>query len=247
MYIALLKKCLLDDIYGSIILKAARLQEIGKEGTVASKDIVDTGKYFPSRAHTMVGFKRLTNVEEVIIDIKNKDISGDFMECGVWRGGVTILMNGMNKYFNLNRKVYVLDSFDGLPLPENKYPADKNSKLHEWSELNVSLNEVKKNFKSYDLLDDNVVFVKGYFKDTTPNIDVNSLALLRLDGDMYSSTIECLENLYDKVIKGGYIIIDDYNCPGLGCKKAVNDFREKRNINSLIVNIDWTGVYWVKE
>ena len=64
---------------------------------------------------------------------------------------------------------------------------------------------------------------------------------------MYSSTIVCLEELYDKLSIGGYIIIDDYGCKAVECKAAVDDFRQTRNIQTLMIPIDWTGVYWKKE
>ena len=156
-------------------------------------------------------------------------------------------MAGLNKCFKLNRKVFVADSFEGLPPPDIKYVEDMDSKLHEWELLKVSLDEVKNNFKKYDLLDDSVIFVKGFFKTSLKNANIDKLSILRLDGDMYSSTIEVLEELYDKVSIGGYIIIDDYGCTAVACKQAVDDFRRKRNITSEIIKIDWGGVFWKKE
>jgi hypothetical protein len=102
------------------------------------------------------------------------------------------------------------------------------------------------NVSSYGLLDDNVKFVKGYFSDTMTKIPVDKLAVLRLDGDMYSSTIQVLEAMYDKLSVGGYIIIDDYNSHP-NCRTAVTDFREKRNILTEIKVIDCCGAYWKKE
>jgi hypothetical protein len=152
-------------------------------------------------------------------------------------------MAGLVKYYKQDRKVFVADSFEGLPEPY--LPEDKDCKLHEANHvLGVSLDEVKTNFRRYELLDDNIVFIKGYFKDTMKNSNIEKLSILRLDGDMYGSTMEVLEGLYDKVSDGGFVIIDDY---GLSwCKNAVDDFREKKGISDNMVQIGWTGAYWRK-
>jgi hypothetical protein len=247
MYIELLKNCLLDNIYSSEIMQVTKIEDIEKIGQDADIDMINNGYYFPKRAHTMIGMKRLTNIEECIKNILKENIEGDFIETGVWRGGATIFMAGLNKYFNLNRKIFVADSFEGLPPPDPKYIEDKDDNLYKIKWLAIDIEEVQNNFKKYNLLDDNVIFIKGFFENSLKNASINKLALLRLDGDMYSSTIQVLEELYDKVSIGGYIIIDDYGCTAVACKKAVDDFRNKRNITTEIQKIDWHGVFWKKE
>jgi O-methyltransferase len=188
----------------------------------------------------------MNNVQMCIEDIIENNINGDFIETGVWRGGTCIFMSGLLKAMNIkNKRVFVADSFEGLPPPDSKYPDDNGSKFHEYECLAVSLEEVKENFKKYDLLDDNVIFIKGFFEHSLKDAPIDKLSLLRLDGDMYSSTIQVLEQLYDKVEKGGYIIVDDYGLPG--CKKAIDDFRRDRNITTELEVVDWSGVYWKKE
>ncbi len=167
------------------------------------------------------------------------------IETGVWRGGATIFMAGLIKYYRENRKVFVADSFEGLPKPDPKYVADNGDCHHTMTALAVGLDEVKENFRRYDLLDDNVVFIKGFFEHSLKNSPIRQLAILRLDGDMYSSTIQVLEQLYDRVSSGGYIIIDDYALKG--CQEAVDDFRKKHNITAELKVVDWTGRYWIKE
>lgn len=247
MYVELLKNCLLDNIYDSEIMEVAKIEDIDKIGKNADEDMINNGYYFPKRAHTMIGKKRLTNIEECIIDIMNNNIEGDFIEAGVWRGGATIFMAGINKYYNLNRKIYVADSFEGLPAPDPKYNDDDGDNLHKIEWLSIDLDTVKNNFNKYNLLDNNVIFVKGFFETSLQNTAIDKLSLLRLDCDMYSSTIQVLEELYDKVSIGGYIIIDDYGCEAVACKKAVDDFRNNRNIITPIKVIDWHGIYWKKE
>jgi O-methyltransferase len=115
--------------------------------------------------------------------------------------------------------------------------------LHTFACLAVSLAEVKRNFTRYGLLDDQVCFLEGWFKDTFPTAPINQIAVLRLDGDMYESTTDALVHLYDKVSPGGYVIIDDYGCIG-NCKAAVDDFRRSRRITDPIQQIDWSGIFW---
>ena len=105
-----------------------------------------------------------------------------------------------------------------------------------WSRLNS-------NIEKYGLLDDQVKFLKGWFKDTLPNAPIKKLALLRLDGDMYESTMDALCALYYKVSNGGYVIVDDYHVVK-GCKIAVHDFLSEHNLNPEIKEIDGVGVYW---
>jgi O-methyltransferase len=207
----------------------------------------------PKEAETMIGMVRLTNIEELIYRIMWSSIPGDFCETGVWRGGAAIFMKGCLHHWDYEspvrytkfRKVWVCDSFQGLPPPNEKdYPVDRGDIHHTHTSLAVSLEEVKRNFQKYQLLDDRVCFVEGWFKDTLPG-PIEKLALLRLDGDMYESTIQVLNALYDKVSSGGYVIVDDYALKG--AKIATDDFRKQRGITTPLTIIDWTGVYWKKE
>jgi O-methyltransferase len=214
----------------------------------SSAELRMEGRDWPAHADTMIGIKRLENVEYCIREVVKNNVEGDVMELGVWRGGTTIFMRAMLKELNsTNRNVWVADSFEGLPRPDKKkYPADKNDKHFLFRELAVSLEDVKHNFEKYELLDDRVKFLKGWFKDTLPTAPIQKLAVLRLDGDMYESTMDGLVNLYPKLSKGGFLIVDDWGAIP-ACKKAVEDYRKKFEITEGIKQIDWTGVYWKKE
>jgi O-methyltransferase len=145
-----------------------------------------------------------------------------------------------------DRKIFVADSFEGLPKPDaEEYPADKGDQHHIRTYLAVSKDTVENNFMKYRLLDNQVVFLKGWFKDTLPHAPIEKLSILRLDGDMYGSTLECLECLYPKLSRGGFCIIDDYALSS--CKSAVNDYRSKHGVNLEMKEIDWTGRYWRKD
>lgn len=206
------------------------------------------GLDWPMYGDTMIGMKRIENLQFCIEKVITENIPGDFIETGVWRGGATIFMKAMLQAMeDKQRLVWVADSFEGLPKPDKeKYAADEFDTHYKMKELAISLETVKKNFQKYDLLDDQVRFLKGWFKDTLPTAPIKSLAVVRLDGDMYESTMDGLVNLYPKLSVGGYIIIDDWNAVQ-GCKKAVNDYRAQHGITETIVDIDGTGVFWRKE
>ncbi|WJE71990.1 TylF/MycF family methyltransferase [Bacillus albus] len=212
-----------------------------------SKEDRTLGEDWPKAAHSMIGRLRINQLHNAMETIIKENIDGDFIETGVWRGGACIFMRGFLKAYELtNRKVWVADSFEGLPKPDIKnYPQDKDDTLYQYDYLRVSLEEVQKNFKKYDLLDNQVQFLKGWFKDTLPSAPIEKIALARLDGDMYESTMDSLTNLYDKVSPGGFIIIDDFALPT--CKAAIFDFREKYSIKAPLIPIDNLSVYWRKE
>ena len=169
------------------------------------------------------------------------------METGVWRGGASIYMRGVLAAYGVtDRIVWLADSFSGLPKPnESDYPADKDLDLSGIEYLSVSVDEVRHNFERYYLLDDQVRFLVGWFKDTLPNAPVERLAVLRLDGDLYESTMDALGSLYPKLSTGGFLIVDDYG-EIAACAKAVNDYREAHGVTDQIIEIDHDGVYWRK-
>lgn len=196
-------------------------------------------------AHTMIGLRRLENIQFCIEDVLANNIPGDLIETGVWRGGATIFMWAVLKAHGVtDRMVWVADSFEGCPRPDAKeYPADKDDTLYASRELAVSLDEVKANFERYGLLDTQVDFLKGWFKDTLPHAPIEKLAVIRLDGDLYQSTIDGLVNLYPRLSIGGYLIVDDFGAIP-ACRKAVLDYRKSQGIKDKIIEIDWTGIYW---
>jgi hypothetical protein len=206
----------------------------------------ESGQEWPARAHTMIGMKRLDNLQYCVQTAIEEGISGDFIETGTWRGGASIFMRAVAKaYDDRTRIIWVADSFEGLPPPNpGEFPADEGDTLHTFRELAVSLEEVRANFERYGLLDEQVRFLKGWFKDTLPTAPIDRLAVARLDGDMYESTIQALDALYHKVSPGGFLIIDDYHLAN--CRSAVHDFRTDHKITSPIHDIDGRGAFWRK-
>lgn len=198
------------------------------------------------QAETMIGDARLRNIQECAEKVIAEGVEGDFMECGVWRGGAAIFMRAILETMGKSyRSVWVADSFCGLPAPdEQTYPVDAGDKHHTMEFLSISLPEVKRNFARYGLLDDRVKFLPGFFKDSLPG-PVEKLALLRIDADMYEGVTQALEAMYPKVSEGGYVIIDDYyNLPAT--KKAVDDFAQRHGLTFNLERVDWCAVNWKK-
>lgn len=220
-------------------LGRAELEIVHREDGAAVK----AGRVWPAEAETMIGLPRLDNLQHCIEQAIADDVPGDVIECGVWRGGATILARGVLMAHGVtDRTVWVADSFAGLPEPDARYPADAGDPHHTFDELAIPVAQVRANFRKYGLLDEQVRFLEGWFADTLPGAPIERLAVLRLDGDMYSSTIDALTALYDKVSPGGFVIIDDYSLPT--CREAVHDFRRDRGIEDPIVAIDAIGSYW---
>jgi O-methyltransferase len=207
------------------------------------------GLDWPASAETMIGMQRLTSLQHCAETVLAEDIPGDLVECGVWRGGACILMRAvLAVYGDEKRCVWVADSFAGVPPPDKEnYGADENLRLDLCADrLAVSEAAVKANFKRYRLLDDRVRFLAGWFKDTLPTAPIDRIALLRLDGDLYESTIQALDALYPRLSSGAFCIIDDYHAIS-ACRQAVTDYRQRHRISAEINEIDGTGVLWRKQ
>jgi hypothetical protein len=228
LYLDLMTRCLTDWIYDGADERARA-----------------EGRDWPARAHTMIGLKRLASIRTCVEAVLDAGIPGDLVETGVWRGGATIFMRAILKARGVtDRLVWVCDSFAGLPPPDtDHYPHDQGITLHRFPQLAVSLEREQENFRRYGLLDEQVRFLKGWFRDTLPRAPIERLAVLRLDGDLYESTIQALDSLYDKLSAGGFVIVDDFGNVA-ACRQAVGDFRTKRAITDPIQTIDWGGVYW---
>lgn len=230
-------------MFGAFLNKRGLVLGVAPNYTTGERE---GGEVWPGLADTMVGMKRLNNLEECVRTVLSDNIPGDMIETGVWRGGSCILMRALLNVLDVtDRRVFVADSFEGLPPPEpDKYPADYGDVHHRYDFLSVSEEEVRKNFRRYNLLDEQVVFLKGFFADTLPKAPIEKLSILRLDGDMYSSTIDAISALYPKLQPGGFCIVDDYLLPN--CAAAIHDYRDKHGIEDELISIDKFGAYWRK-
>lgn len=211
---------------------------------VASRLGLAGGLYNFALPHTLIGIQRLEQLERYAEILFREDVPGDFLEAGVCRGGASIFLRALQVSFGqAHRTVWIADSFEGLP--KSTATPDLTVDLSSTPELKVSLEDVQENFWRYGLLDSNVRALKGWFADTLPNAPVQQLALLRLDGDLYSSTMETLQALYHRVSPGGYVVVDDYGCFPM-CRQAVDEFRANHHITEPLEQVDHYGVAWRK-
>jgi len=168
---------------------------------------------------------------------KINKVEGDIVECGVWRGGFLIFLS----YMFQDRNIWACDSYEGFqPLETAKHAYDKERHTPSYSHcslgpIGISLEEVQQHFKTYGLGNDpRIKFLKGFVKDTLPTSGIEKIALLRIDVDAYSATLETLEELYDKVQPGGYIIFDD-SCL-YEAIDAIKTFFRQRNIKEYLLH-----------
>jgi hypothetical protein len=252
------------------------------------------GEDFPLLAHTMVGIKRLENIQKCLTDVLESQVPGDIVEAGVLRGGAAIFARAVLKAYGVtDRRVLACDTFPDpaqrgvgrmiaiqfigaltyIPsanwrrklfgwlqskvrekrFPDSLEPSDELINLNFWLLRNMdfnrtacaSLEHVKSYFARYGLLDDQVVFVRGFFSETLDDATVGKIALLRLDADIYESTRDALTLLYPKLSPGGYCIIDDYHLAD--CRRATDEYRAQHSIREPFMAIDDLSVYWKKE
>jgi O-methyltransferase len=251
LYLDLLRDTLTNVIYDDAAIKPIRKNSLrgllgfGDGATKFDPALRQSGRDWPTVAHSMIGSRRMENLRRCACTVLDDGIPGDFIETGVWRGGACIMLRGVLKaYGDTKRKVFVADSFAGLPKPNRKkYSADRGDEHFKFEALMVSQAQVAENFRRYGLLDDQVCFLKGWFSETLPKAPIENLAVLRLDGDMYESTMDALTTLYPKVSPGGFVIVDDYHAVE-ACRKAVHDYLDSRNEVVKIEEIDGMGTFW---
>jgi len=244
-YLDLVERALMNEIVGE-----SRLETAWRFARLRLAHPWRTRKWrspWPARALTMLSRAQLTHLRGCVAAVVGDGIAGDFIETGVWRGGACILMRAtLAAYGVRDRRVFVADSFEGLPPPDpDRYPADRKDKLHTYRELAISEAQVRRNFEAFGLLDEQVVFLKGLFRDTLPGLGDARFALIRLDGDMYESTMDALVNLYDRLSVGGFVLIDDYGALA-GCRRAVHDFLDAQALTPRLEPTDRGAVWWRK-
>ena len=200
-------------------------------------------KGLKAERRTLVNRRRLESLFAVCSDPSLPD--GSFVECGVARGGCTALMAFASRG---RRRVWGFDSFEGMPELTEEDEGQGKGAVGTVAAGPDGLFEAERTLRRFHLADVSVKFVKGWFEDTLPVYasQLGPIAVLRLDSDWYKSTRYCLETLYDLVAPGGMVIIDDYHA-FIGCRKAVDEFRLKRGIQSPLITTDARSeVRWQK-
>lgn len=221
----------------------------------------------PQQNRTKCPYHRVRTLYNCCYDVIDNNIEGDFVEAGVWKGGMTGLMGVMAENENKNRKVYAFDSFEGMSPPDKRYDMRANEEvahdcfLPQVQLRNFNLEDFKHTcFNMLKLKEETIYIKKGWVNKTIPESydKIEKISVLRIDVDWYEPTKIVLEALYPKLVKGGYIILDDY-LHFKGCKKAVDDYRKEYNITTPLIQtprddgspqidgLTGTEHYWKKE
>lgn len=199
--------------------------------------------------YTLAGYPRMTNIYDAALDIERRGIEGAFVECGTWKGGCAAIMGAIAQRYGNTRKTWYFDSFEGMPDPT---PEDGDTTEEITGDALKASEETVKEliFGKLHLSQDHNIIVKGWFENTFPvtKHEVGKIAILRIDADFYKPILYVLEELYDQVVPGGYIIFDDYS-RWPGCRQAVDEFVAARNISPTPFYIGTYGarvMYWKK-
>jgi len=195
------------------------------------------------RPDTLVGPERLHNLYVLAKRAENENIPGDFLECGVCNGGTAALLARFATRSRLNRTMWLLDSFQGMPVTTTE--DGEAAKAHIGKEVG-DIQRVKRVLRRVGADMSRVRIVPGWFQDTFPTVSSSQIALLNIDADWYESVKLCLDTFYDRVVRGGFISFDDYgHWPG--CRKAVDEFFAVRRLPYKLQQVDYTAHWFQKE
>jgi len=191
---------------------------------------------------TLLRKDQLDLIERLLVDCDRRDVPGDLIEAGVWRGGTVAFMRALTRiYDRFDRTVVAADSFAGIPLSTQF----RHDLVNRWPDRWIAtLDEVRGNIARLGLLDNGVQFLPGLFEDTLHRLAERRFALIRLDADAYDSTMTALDHLYPLVSPGGVVIIDDWHL--VGCKLAVEAYRSQHGIDDPIV-VTAGNAWWIKQ
>jgi hypothetical protein len=216
-----------------------------------SKEEREIISYVMTNKLTMASYERIFATVMACKYVIDKGIEGDFVECGVWRGGNAIAAAEIFKLHNSNKKVWLFDTFKGMTVPtdfdltisnglsaKNQFSANQKETHNEW--CYASIQDVRNNFIKRQLVE-NIRFIEGDVCQTlnTDNLP-SAISILRLDTDWYESTKKELDVLYPRLLLGGCLIIDDYG-HWSGAKKATDEYFKKYNNRPFFQYIDYTG------
>jgi len=191
----------------------------------------------------MCSVARLRGLHGAVRYAVTEDIAGDIVECGCARGGSAALMALTLRQMGARRRLWLFDTFEGLPAPSSGDPDFEIADLFTGTCVGT-LDEVRGLFERLGIADD-VTFVKGLFQETLPAASIPCIAVLHIDGDWYESVKACLDSLYDKVVPGGVIQLDDYGY-WAGARKAVDEFLQGRGIQAPLQRLDYSGRFLIK-
>ena len=198
--------------------------------------------------YSMLSTIRLLTLYQLVKEVQLQGLKGDIVECGVWNGGACAIMaksyqdaGGRNE-----RSIWIFDSFEGLP-PPGERDGESVAKYYFKGFSQGNLDKVRLIFNKLSVPFDNVKVVKGWVEDTLPKNNLGPVALLHIDTNWYESVKVALDNIYDKIVVGGFIMVDDFFFFE-GCRNAVLDFLKERGIEHKvqITKVDRSAVYFQK-
>jgi hypothetical protein len=249
-YLDLLKLCLCD-LAGTGTMSVARTQQghlMSRELAGDQRRLRAAGMDWPLHGMTMVGLKRLDDLQACVESVIRDSVVGDLIEAGAWRGGASLLMRATLDTLGAgDRTVFVADSFQGFPEASGDLSEryDLSLDLAGCDFLAVPLEEVEDSFARLGC-ERGVAFIPGFFQDTLPTLAGRRWSIIRLDGDTYDATWSGMESLYSGLSVGGYVIVDDYLVLD-PCREAIDDYRRAHGISEPIEEVDWNCVRWRKE
>lgn len=211
--------------------------------------------YNKCKPFTMTSVEKMYALYSAVNYLNRSGVAGDIVECGVWKGGSSMLSAFTQLSLNnIARDLYLYDTYEGMSVPSEKdiaiFSGQKNKQAHlsndftgDW--LKASLESVKVNMSSTNYPMEKIIYVKGKVEDTIPNQIPSQIALLRLDTDWYESTLWELEHLYPRLVEGGVLLLDDYRFWG-GSKDATDEYFNGLGISPFLQRIDRGGAMMVK-
>jgi hypothetical protein len=240
-----------------------------EQATQASRDQCFVDMVNKVRPYTMLSMDRLYSLYSQTRHCETAGIEGALVECGVWKGGAVALMALANQAFSGTRRdIHLFDAFDHICAPDENVDGERAMREAQmWSRetLNPSdglapMTGFYDHFGGAGSVEGNrqlieglvgypahhLHFHKGWFQDTLPTDakSIGKIAILRIDGDWYASTMVCLDYLFDQVVPGGFVIVDDYGAYE-GCRKAVDEFLARTGKKLFMNRIDEEAVYFI--
>lgn len=186
-----------------------------------------------------VGLRRLRSLRRLTQELNRRGIEGDIVECGTCEGGSGALLAQTAREGHVQRRTWLLDSFEGMPPAGESDPKE----AMEWTGLTKgSISRVRDVLRRVRVPEEDVTIVPGWFSDTLPKLPAQRIALLHIDADWYDSVTEVLDSLFDRVVPGGYVVLDDYGY-WEGCSRAWHDFETRRGLSLKLTHVDSAGVY----
>lgn len=239
----------MKDLLYFFYFKFPKALHIGLRYTSLAETISFLLDYFKAMRYTHCSMQDLVYLRKFVGDLKRRNVYGDIVECGSWKGGSSALMYKKAKRIKYDCTIWIFDSFEGLPPPapveiDGAKAQGINQGMFDW--VKADSKDVEKIFCEFKLFNEKVHIIKGWFNESIPKVPINKISLLHCDGDLYESTKTTLDLLYSKVVPGGYVVSNDYGDVWVGAKRAVDECISKNCPDVDLMRIAGGGAYFIK-